>query len=236
MHTCIYAYAKAPMAKPRKPRPPKKARTVDRRSPLGHTSPMTANRNPRITSIAQLKKSLEFWVPLLGLRDWELHVFFVKSKDFGNESVVGYTDLSLDTQKRAKIGVIHPKDFEDDTDAGYNDWEHFDIEYILVHELVHIMLVYVLPYDFFAGHEKNPLNPWMNRDLERAVHQIAMSFIMLHRKSKASTLLSQITKPDDPLGKNASPRAVFKRNRSIDNNKKTSRVVQRRPRKRVQGL
>ena len=171
-------------------------------------------KSRKLKNLKELKRALEFWVPVMGLSNWEIKVNFQREKDLPL-NVVGLTDCSLDTQRRAKIALLDPSEFY--VDDNYNSWEAFDLEYVLVHELSHVLMADAIPYDLYSDEADNPFTPWFNRGLENVVHQIALTFINLHRKEYN-------VKRNPPNTKRGS---------LLSGNKKTPRVVPKRTRKGI---
>ena len=77
----------------------------------------------------QLNKRLEYWQEKLRLRDWLVQVHIKREKDFTQENSNAYVHYNINN-KSAFITIMDSRDFD--------DWLPHDMEWLLVHELLHL--------------------------------------------------------------------------------------------------
>jgi hypothetical protein len=106
--------------------------------------------------------------------DWAIQLSFARHDDFESLETLGRCTVFRD-HKRAKIQVLDPIDYMPDLFG--DDLDH---EYVLVHELCHLLHDGVAEDDSEEG----------NVHLERMVHTIASTLVALDRELKEATSVS----------------------------------------------
>lgn len=110
----------------------------------------------------KLDHYLEYWMARLNLKHWDIEVRIARHKDLG-DGKLGRNRYDWNCFE-SRIELIHPDDFE--------DWGPYDMEFILVHELLHLIID--VQYPVVKG----------RREIfsEQAINQIAQSFIDMERE------------------------------------------------------
>jgi hypothetical protein len=84
-------------------------------------------------SQADLNKAVELWQKRLLLRDWAIEASLVRASDFGDFDQMGLCEFYFQTCK-AVISILDPIDY-------HPSFHHpYDAEWILVHEMLHVVL------------------------------------------------------------------------------------------------
>lgn len=78
----------------------------------------------------ELDARLQYWQERLNLNHWDIKVRLEKLGQMGTGKV-GRNNYAW-THHESRIALIHPDDFE--------DWGEYDMEFILVHELLHLII------------------------------------------------------------------------------------------------
>lgn len=117
------------------------------------------------------------WAPVLRLQDWTIRIGYHRRWSFYHDELCG-GDVSCLVKKRdASIRILDPIDY-------CPDWlPPMDIEYTVVHELVHL---HIEP--FYAGGNVD--------QMEQAVHALATALIGLDRRLRCATLLATKVEAD----------------------------------------
>lgn len=110
----------------------------------------------------RLDERLNYWMQKLNLMHWDIKVRLETLKDMGTGKL-GRNNYSW-THMESRIALIHPDDHE--------DWGEYDMEFILVHELLHLIID--VQYPVVKG----------RREIfsEQAINQIARSFVQMDRE------------------------------------------------------
>lgn len=113
-----------------------------------------------IYSETEIIERLAYWQEKLRLRDWLVQVHIKREKDFTQENCNAYVHYNI-SNKSAFITIMDPKDFD--------DWLPQDMEWLLVHELLHL---HFGPFDT----RKNITA------IEQSIESITYGLIQLERK------------------------------------------------------
>ena len=117
----------------------------------------------------ELRAHLVFWQRHLRLQDWDIKVVIVRASGMTSKWNSGEMGTS-ECNKECKIEIMHPEDFQKD-----NLMQNLlDMEYVLVHELVHI--------HFEAFKTKEDTGERMAE--EQAVNALSKALVGLRRSGK----------------------------------------------------
>jgi hypothetical protein len=114
----------------------------------------------------EVAAALAFWQKALRLQDWHVTVEIKRSRDMGGEYTRGGEVFIKDSRKAARINLLDPVDYSPSC------WEPQDMEYFLVHELLHLHTSCIRQTD---GESED------NTQEEQAVDSIASALVSLHR-------------------------------------------------------
>lgn len=112
-----------------------------------------------------LKKLCVEWQNRLHLHDWDIKTKIMRERDFKNTEAQAENSWVLQT-KQSLIRIVDPIDYITDT-----EWPQ-DMEYSLVHELLHL---HFAPFDNFTSGSLE------DKMMEQAIDVLARSFIELKR-------------------------------------------------------
>lgn len=119
-----------------------------------------------LLTMDQVAALLPEWQEALRLRDWHVHVSIERLRDMGGHRA-GCCTWLLST-RTADIKLLDPVDYPDVT------WP-YDMEQVLVHELLHLSL---------AGLSHEDDEPeWFDIAREQAIDSIAETLVALKRRS-----------------------------------------------------
>lgn len=105
------------------------------------------------------------WQTLLRLRDWDIHVELFSAREFSEEDRQGEVFYDISTGQ----AIIHLLDVDDRLDTPFP----YDLEKVLVHELLH------LHFAMFEPEKEDSLR----HDLwERTVEKMAQVMLRIHRQ------------------------------------------------------
>ena len=112
----------------------------------------------------ELNRLVKKWVDRLGLRDWNIEIEFADeltlSDQKGKESDLwGLCEYDTPTHK-ATISIL---------DLRHAEWKQSDPEFVLVHELGHLVVV---QFGIFDNHD---LDPQIEEDLINYITRLAIS-------------------------------------------------------------
>ena len=112
-----------------------------------------------IYSETEIIERLAYWQEKLRLRDWLVQVHIKREKDFTQDNSNAYVHYNINN-KSAFITIMDPRDFD--------DWLPQDMEWLLVHELLHL--------HFAPMHtNKNEIS------IEQAIESITYGLVHLYR-------------------------------------------------------
>lgn len=111
------------------------------------------------------------WQALLRLRDWDIHVELFSAREFSEEDRQGEVFYDISTGQ----AIIHLLDVDAKLDTPFP----YDLEKVLVHELLH------LHFAIFEPEQEDKLR----HDLwERTVERMAKTMLLLHRQGNIENL------------------------------------------------
>jgi hypothetical protein len=90
------------------------------------------NESPAVVTQFELNAWVAKWQSKLRLEDWDIEVGLQRQFDMPDPADQGYVRC-LRSQKKARISLLDPVDFEPDSLSGPQD-----LEQTIVHELVHV--------------------------------------------------------------------------------------------------
>jgi hypothetical protein len=135
----------------------------------------------------QLQARLEYWQACLRLQDWDIEVRLVRGATIGQGTSGELHTFRL--KKRALIKILREDDYEAALEGAVFDQPH-DMEYTLVHELVHLALD-ACTVQFDPGTIQETAE-------EHAVHALASALVALDRCK--STYREPFTPPNSADG------------------------------------
>lgn len=122
---------------------------------------MAIGRKKRIITDGQLIERTIYWSKLLQVSDWFISVGICSAEEMG-KGVNGTNEISFPTNE-CVIRLVNPSE--------YSDWGNYDMELVLVHELLHLVI--------------NPHTGKVSDSYEeRAINQIARALVDVEIKKE----------------------------------------------------
>lgn len=122
---------------------------------------MAIGRRKRLITHEQLIERTIYWSKLLQVSDWYINIGIFSGKDM-TEGTNGTIDVSFQTNE-CVIKLVDPAD--------YGDWGNYDMEFTLVHELLHLVI---------NPHAESTADKYE----ERAINQIARALVDMEIKKE----------------------------------------------------
>lgn len=82
---------------------------------------------------SEVQRLLEWWQPVLRLQDFDFEVCIKREHEFSGAGRAGECHQNPRTQ-HVRIYLLNPVDWYD------ADWKPYDMEFVLVHEMLHVRL------------------------------------------------------------------------------------------------
>ncbi|RMG28482.1 MAG: hypothetical protein D6732_18820 [Methanobacteriota archaeon] len=82
-----------------------------------------------MSKLPDLSSLLSFWLPILKLTNWDITAKYVSHASMPDGDTMGHISI-WENYLRAEIKILHPRDYRGELP--------FDIEQVLLHELIHI--------------------------------------------------------------------------------------------------
>ena len=137
-----------------------------------------SKKSKKLNHKKQAKKFCKKWQKKLKLQDWECRTSLLHPNDLSNKGAWGEI-FKYDKWKVANISISNPKLVSD---------QNFDLELVIVHELLHIH------FDEVLNKTKEEQSSSENRELERSIISITDSLIKLDRNPKKFKKMAKDTK------------------------------------------
>lgn len=120
-----------------------------------------------IYDLDQLAERCDYWMRRLRLQDWDIRLGIIRERDFATGLGAAGEFSAWPNKKLVAINLLDPVDYEDDLHIEY------DMEVILVHELLHIHFLDV-------GEQENKSE---RTDAEEiAVHVLSTTLVTIDRE------------------------------------------------------
>lgn len=112
---------------------------------------------------AELRKRVKYWQERLRLQDWRIIVQIVRARDMEHDDEVGALCQWNLYNKIARISILDPAD--------HIDWVAQDMEWVLVHEMLHLHIAAIDP----EGTEEKSMA------VEQAIESMTYGYMRLER-------------------------------------------------------
>jgi len=126
-------------------------------------------RTATLLSMEQLQTLTAWWAPWLGLTDWIFDLRIERGSDMRNNTASG-TSRWTGEKRRASIALVDPNDYNHDA------WDPYDMEQVLVHEMLHVSLGGI---DDTVRSKESP--GLLNREIEQFIDRLATSLTTMGR-------------------------------------------------------
>lgn len=122
----------------------------------------------------EIETLMHFWVTRLGLQAWQFTLAITRQPDMNREGAQGAVAMTH-SRRFAGIQLLDPRDHRPETDLPY------DMEQVLVHELLHILF---LPLDRAQGMRIESDTILHDVCIEHPVDRIAAALVALRRATE----------------------------------------------------
>ena len=136
------------------------------------SKPIVLQTREGFSVVTEPKKVLEKWQKILRCQDWDIDITIARYSKMDNGDVAGWITREY-TKKYAHIHLLDPVDIDKSTYHNGNTFP-YDMEQVLVHELLHLGTNYFEPEDKGEGIFRD--------NLEQFVEQISWALIRLDRR------------------------------------------------------